>query len=141
MEECMPLKSYIFAAAYILISIFTGEWHPFTRVPMYSSFPNYGYAFYLADSTGQPAFFHKYDSGFISHVYVSIAQNLHIKNGFQMETRDELTQIGKGMLEEMLRSDKNKFPKGVITLHRVAFAFEGDTIAKHDVILYSTINE
>ena len=135
------MKSYALAIVYILISLFVGECHPFTRVPMYNSFPNYAYAFYLADSTDKPAFFYKYISSDLSHQYFSIAQRLNIRNGHQVETSEELTRIGKIMMENIINNDSKNFPKGRMELRRVAFAFEGDSIVKKDLILYTASND
>lgn len=143
MKNNLILNKFSIAIGYFSISLFVGEWHPFTQVPMYNSFPNYAYAFYLADSTHRPLISlpGKYNSGFISHQYSSIAESKNIFHGQCAETKEQNQLIGKVILDAFLNDPQKELPEGEIELHRISFVFVNDHIVKNDLILYRAINE
>jgi hypothetical protein len=49
--RAIPIKLLLVVTA---ISLIVGQFHPFSRFPMYSSFPPTAELYYLADETGKP---------------------------------------------------------------------------------------
>lgn len=117
-------------AVYCTISLTVGEWHPFSQFPMYNSFPNWSYAFYLADESGEmvpswDAF--EVDAGHLAHQFYGICQHHGIAYGHGMETEEELRFIGDKMLESVDGKYRLAYDSE-LRLFRRHFLFEGDTL-------------
>jgi hypothetical protein len=98
---------------YLGLCLWIGEVHPFTLVPMYNSFPNYGYAFYITDEHNKVLPIKKYfsyQSGNLGHYYNAMAQ---------------------------LAEKCYKLPSAeAIVLHRACFTLVNDSIEQHDVVMH-----
>jgi hypothetical protein len=133
------IKYKIIAVAilYMTGSLLIGEIHPFSCFPMYSSFPNWSYAFYLADKNNKliPAEEFHTTGGYIGHSYYAVCSSKKILYGNAMESKEELQSIGKEMMNLILL--KNKSAKySNIALHRIYFYYQNDTIKQQNKIIY-----
>jgi hypothetical protein len=121
--------------AYCAISLAIGEWHPFSKFPMYSSFPNWSYAFYLSDEAEEmipwwSAF--QVDAVHMAHRFYGICQHNGIAYGHGMESAVELRFIGNEMLKSVQDGYQLPYEKE-LNLYRRHFFVEGDSIIHVDI--------
>lgn len=92
---------------YIIVSWVVGEVHPFSRFPMYDSFPNWSYIFYIKtqDDKVLSPFVFGTQSGYIAHMYYSACQQKGIMYGNGMESADEMKLVADEILANLLQSD------------------------------------
>jgi hypothetical protein len=133
------IKYKIIAVAilYMSCSLLIGEIHPFSCFPMYSSFPNWSYAFYLADKNNKliPAEEFQTTGGKMGHMFYAICESKKIDYGNGIESDTELRTIGKEMMDLIAVNTKpTKYSK--VTLHRIYFYYQNDTIKKQNKIIY-----
>lgn len=133
------IKYKIIAVAilYMTCSLLIGEIHPFSCFPMYSSFPNWSYAFYLADKNDKliPAEEFHTNGGKMGHTFYSICSSKKILYGNGMESDKELQTIGKEMMNLIVLNNKTaKYSN--IALHRIYFYYQHDTIKKQNKIIH-----
>ncbi len=128
---------------YLAASLLIGEQHPFTLVPMYNSFQNYAYSFYLSDSTGTLIPFTRHfdcHNDYLSHIYGSVCDKNNIRHGNQIETDEQLKLIGKSMMEELNKHQRSLLPTGIIQLHRVCYFAQGGSMKENDKMMYEQTN-
>lgn len=135
------IKYKIIAVAvfYMFFSLLLGETHPFSCFPMYSSFPNWSYAFYLADENDKliPSEELNTTGGKMGHTFYSICESKKIIYGDGRESKIELQTIGKEMMDLILLNNKiSTIKHSKIAIHRIYFYYEKDTIKKINQILY-----
>lgn len=133
------IKYLYLAAAYVVLSLIIGEVHPFTTVPMYNSFPNWAYSFYISDTSGKLIPIGNYyscDYDYLSHLYSTLCQENHIEMGNEVEKADELTFIGNKMFDGLSGYRKKTLPQGKIQLHRVCYSYKNNAINKADIVIY-----
>ena len=130
------LRTYSAALCFAFGAFLFGEFYPFTKFPMYSSFPNYSYVFYLTDEHGAFVPLNKYHSfgGAFSHVFFSTANDLEIQNGYGKESKLELYRIGKKMMHYLELESGQKIRN--IQIHRIHFFHWKNKIVKLDRVLY-----
>lgn len=136
------LKNLWLGLSYVMLSLTIGENHPFTLVPMYNNFPNYAYSYYLSDGRGTLlplAGYFKYDIGNLSHNFNAICQDKNIPHGFQMETEEQLREVGEAMISQVMEHRFARLPGDTLQLHRICYFMQGDTIAQKDVVMYETV--
>ena len=119
-------------------SLLLAEQYPFTRFPMYNSFPNYSYVFYLSDVKNHPIPLSEVAmvGGELAHHYFAIANAHGFSNGNNLETRQHLQQIGKEMAR-MIRQKKPNFTKKFL-IHRLYFFKQNNQLKKQDRVIYTT---
>lgn len=107
-----------------------GETHPFSRYPMYSSFPNWSYVFYITDEHDKIIPFEKINihGAEVSHLYYLISEDLQILCGDFQESEEDLDIIGRKMLE-VIKAQKG-FDYPTIKLYRDGFYLENDSIKR-----------
>jgi hypothetical protein len=129
-------KHSFLGISYVILSLIIGENHPFSREPMYNSFPNLAIAFYLTDSTGHILPVKKYfgyNTDAITHNYHSIEETMGYPGN---ETKVILNQIGVKMWGQIR---PHAYPSTIthgITLYRISYFLSKDTICQNDQILY-----
>jgi hypothetical protein len=124
---------------YLGLCLWIGEVHPFTLVPMYNSFPNYGYAFYITDEHNKVLPIKKYfsyQSGNLGHYYNAVASSHGFATGFEMESAAELAIIGQEMMAQLAEKCYKLPPTEAIVLHRACFTLVNDSIEQHDVAMH-----
>lgn len=125
------------AILYMCSSLLIGEIHPFSCFPMYSSFPNWSYAFYLTDKNDKliPAKEFHTNGGKMGHIFYSICESKKTIYGNGMESDKELQTIGKEMMNLIVLNNKSaKYSN--IALHRIYFYYQNDTIKQQNKIIY-----
>jgi hypothetical protein len=124
---------------YLGLCLWIGEVHPFTLVPMYNNFPNYGYAFYITDEVNHvipiKSYF-RYESGGLGHYYNAMANKYKFSTGFEIESPEELSIIGKEMLTQLADKCYQSPPAKAIVLHRVCYTFVNDSLEQHHVAMH-----
>jgi hypothetical protein len=135
-------RLYYIAICYLLISLLVGEFNPFTRVPMYNSFPNYAYTFYITDAYGKNlcATNEHLNSGNLSHIYCSIVSKYNLFYGFRKETKQEMNLVAGEMFNNFKNDSKVKLPKGLIFLRRISFSIENEKLCKQNDLIYTFKN-
>lgn len=130
-------KMMSIAILYMSCSLLIGEIHPFSRFPMYNSFPNWSYAFYLADENGKliPAKEFNTIGTNIGHTFYSISESEKIDYGNGIESNAELQTIGKKMMDLIMLNNKSTKQHKVV-LHRIYFYYQNDTINQQNKIIY-----
>jgi hypothetical protein len=104
---------------------------------MYSSFPNWSYAFYLADKNNKliPAKEFHTTGGYIGHSYYAVCESKKINYGNGVESNKELQTIGKKMMDLIMLNNNSKL-HGKVALHRIYFFYQNDTIKQQNKIIY-----
>ena len=132
-------KFIAIALFYMFFSLIIGETHPFSCFPMYSSFPNWSYAFYLADENDKliPAEQFQTTGGKMGHTFYSICESKKTIYGEGKESKIELQTIGKEMMDLILLNNKiSTINHSKIALHRIYFYYQKDTIRKINQVIY-----
>jgi hypothetical protein len=128
---------------YVLLSLFIGECHPFSRVSMYDSFPDKSYTFYLSDNNGQqiPLKKHyRFSTGDLTHFYNAYCETHHISREMNGATVAQLQEIGAAMLAELKEREFLLPVADSIQLHAVYFLLKADSIYTHDILMYAAPN-
>lgn len=111
-EEIKKYKLYFLI---IGLTVFIGEFFPFSHYPMYNHFPNWAYSFYMTDQNGQ--LLNKkvmpLSAGSFSHIYTAACKQAQIKYGDELESPEDLQKIGQFMMEQVL--DEELLRKSAIT--------------------------
>lgn len=130
------MKRAVLFLSYVIVSWFSGkEFHPFSRYPMYDSFPNYSYSFYVADSSGKLIPYRtnfKTQANEMGHMYSEICEGQHIAHGMGRETPSQLNAVGCEMLTFLKKARKETLRKNTISIHRVYYSFKNGVIVKED---------
>ena len=129
-------KYSLFCVSYVILSLIIGESHPFSREPMYNSFPNLSVAFYLSDSSGHllpVKKYFRYNTDAITHNYHSIEESIGYP---QKESKSLLNEIGQKMWAQIRPHAYPATDTHGITIHRASYFLSKDTICQNDQILY-----
>ena len=132
---------------YIVATVVIGkEFHPFSRFPMYSTFPNYSYSFYLHNERGELVPFTKYfsakKSGNVSHQYFSFFDFKGYNSGFGTEDSIQLNEAGKELMHEIVISHRLRaFDFDSLLLFRRCYYLQKGTICYNDKLLYEQVAE
>jgi hypothetical protein len=129
------MKGVFLFALYVGLSLMLDEFHPFSRFPMYDSFPNYAYSFYIADSKDELVPFRedfRTQANEISHMYCEICDEHKFARGFGQETEQQLNIVGQELLTYILHARKKPLTMDSLSIHRVYYQFEEGKIITHD---------
>lgn len=112
-----------------------GETHPFSRYPMYSSFPNWSYVFYITDKEDNIIPFEQINihGAEVSHLYYLLSEDLQILCGDFQESEEDLDRLGTRMIE-ILKVQKG-FDYPYLKLYRGGFYLENDSIIRTDQLM------
>lgn len=143
--DCVKkLKFMGVASLYIILSICFGEWHPFSKFPMYSSLPNWSYSFYITSLNNKliPTVAFHTNSGELGHMYGGICEKYKIAYGDGAETKEQLKFIGESLFKTIANDPRNKvLVKNGIIIHRIYFFFSKGTVHSVDDIMYEYTNQ
>lgn len=138
------MSKYLLLISYVVISLLIGkEFHPFSTFPMYSSFPNYGYVFFLKNEKQQIVNFDRNfseakNAGYVAHTFYSFCGSHHYSCGFGKEEPTHLKEAGKALLE-MIVKDENTAALGCdsLLLYRRFYHLENEQLIYQDDLLYA----
>ncbi len=137
------MSKYLLLIFYVLISILIGkEFHPFSTFPMYNSFPNYGYVFFLKNEKGEIVTFGRNfskskNAGYIAHTFYSLCEHYGFNYGFGKENSEDLKKAGKEMLEMILyNEDEERFNFDSLKLYRRFYFLENKKLKYRDDLMY-----
>lgn len=136
------LASVYLFFVFIISSWLIGEQHPFSRYPMYNSFPNYAYIFVLENKQNEHLPLIKYsrlNSAEISHLYFSaLKKNQILEYGMGVEDDfvDRLN-IGEEMFEQ-IKWKETKDSLSCLKLSRIFLKIESGKLLKQEKTLYES---
>lgn len=133
-------KGYLPGLMYVVLCLLVGENHPFSLVPMYDSFPDQSYSFYLSNEQNKilpvESYF-TYRAEDIAHNYYAIYDHLSGN-----ETDSMLHETGQAMWQRLLPNIKpTAHLADTVYLHRVTYYLHDDTINSSDEILYAGVTK
>src|SRR5690554_5406096 len=85
----------------VFLTFLVREWYPFSFYPMYNEFPNWSYTFYLEDENQEHIRIDDLDHGSLSHLFYAEANNIKIHYGNNIESKEELEQVGEKIIENI----------------------------------------
>ena len=133
------LRNTSFGLGYLLLCLLIGEVHPFSLLPMYNSFPNWAYAFYVSDKQDNLLPNNKYfaiPAMDLAHNYYAICEDQKINTGYEMETKEELNKAGEIMMQKLLAKHSASLTADTLQLHRICYSFQGGCVVTHNTIMY-----
>jgi hypothetical protein len=140
------MSRYFLLVFYVAVSLLLSkEFHPFARFPMYSSFPNYSYAFYLKDESGNLLPFRKgfkepKDAGHVAHQYNAFFEYHQYNSGFGEEDTVHLKEAGKELMGRILQGENAaKLNFKTVSLYRRFYHLQNDSIIYRDDLLYEQV--
>ncbi len=105
------MKAYILLLLYIISSLLIRkEFHPFSLFPMYNSFINYGYVFFVKNEQGDILPFYKKfsagkNAGYTAHAFGAFCHYHGYSFGFGKEDSVLLKQAGRELTDMLLRNE------------------------------------
>jgi hypothetical protein len=137
------MRKYFLLIFYVVISLLIGkDFHPFSMFPMYNSFPNYSYVFYLKNEKDSmvpffPNFLRGKNAGALAHQYGSFFSYHHYVAGFGQENRSNLNEAGKDLMETLLQGEpRAKFGFDTLFLYKRYYHLDHDSINYRDDLIY-----
>ena len=137
------LNLYYLFIGYLVISLSIGvEFHPFSRFPMYSSFPNSAYVFFLKNENDSIVPFHKYfspakNTGYVAHIFYSYFKYHGYSNVNDYDNPVYLRSAGKEIVR-MIVNGENLSKSGFdsLKLYRRNYYLQNDVIQYRDKMMY-----
>lgn len=136
------MKKYFLFGAYLLLSLVIGEFHPLSRFPMYNSFPNYAYVFYLNDEKAQLVPYLKYfdfskNASYVAFDFYSFFNYNNYPLGYGNENPIHLKKAGES-LTNMILEQKGALPYDFDTLkiYRRNYFIKDNHIQYNDHMMY-----
>lgn len=131
---------------YIFLGLTIGEFHPFSKFPMYNNLPKWSYVFYYTDVKEKliPANKFQNTGNGIGHIFYAVCENMKIQFGNNKETKLELYEIGENMTKVLIGNKINLFDSiQDVKLYRLnMFVNDSDSIIIDTVLMYQTkLNE
>jgi hypothetical protein len=137
------MRKYILLIGYIIISLIAAnEFHPFSKFPMYNSFPNWGYVFHLKNENDEsvyysPNFSHNKNAGYIAHTYYSFFNHHNYYCGSGKEEPAHLKEAGRELMNMILKDeDVSKFHFDSLILYRRFYYLENEQLTYKDDLMY-----
>lgn len=139
------MKNYALLLFYVAASLLIGkEFHPFSRFPMYNSFPNWSYVFYLKNERGEMVCYRrdladgdKKNAGGVAHMFYSLFDYKGYKYGDGKEDTAQLHSAGKELMATILKGeDTNRFKFDTLKLYKRYYHLEKEQIVYRDDLMY-----
>jgi hypothetical protein len=138
-----PLNNYSIFIAYVLICLVIGtEFHPFSNFPMYSSFPNSAYVFFLKNEQDKIVPLHQYfnqakNTGYLAHIFYSSFKYHRYVNASDYDNPVYLKTAGKEMMHVILKDENTTaLDFDSLKLYRRNYYLKSDSIKYQDVLIY-----
>jgi hypothetical protein len=135
------LISFIVVLIYLVGVILFGEVHPFSKFPMYNSFANWSYVFYVTDVNDSliPCYKLNTTCGKLGHNFYAICSKKNIRYGDGLESNLELKKIGFEMMQLLLNKPENSLrKKEKLKLWRTIFYYKNDSILHKNQLIYES---
>jgi hypothetical protein len=128
---------------YVVLSWVIGEHHPFSRIPMYHSFPNYAYTFNILDNENQMIplkEISKMGAAEISHLYFSAINNSDIiYYGSGIEDSLDMESIGEEVFNNIVWKENIDLNEKCFKLERIYLSInESNELVTKSKILYES---
>lgn len=135
------MKKYFLFGAYLLLSLAIGEFHPFSQFPMYNSFPNYAYAFYLSNEKKEIVPYRKLhfnkNAGYVAHTFYSFCEQHHYNYGYNREEPEHLKVAGKELMDMILKQEDVRYLDcDTLKLYKRAYFLKDNRIQYTDQLMY-----
>ncbi len=134
-------STFIIALIYLIGVLIFGEAHPFSKFPMYSSFVNWSYVFYITDANDMliPCKVLNTSGENLGHNFYSICQEKKVAYGDGMESNSDLKKVGFEIMQMVLKKPENsKRLKEKIKLWRTYYFFKNDSIIHINQMIYES---
>lgn len=125
---------------YIVLSLLLGEEHPFSRYPMYNSFPNTASVYFLKDKKGHTLALQKYfnlKAEELGHLPPDIAANQNISYDSLHNTTEGRKILGARLLHHVMQRALPALPFDTLQVWRKEYTYNGKAIQPHELLLYA----
>jgi hypothetical protein len=128
---------------FVILSWIIGEQHPFSRIPMYHSFPNYAYVFSLSDKNDRLIPLQNVSplgAAELSHLYYTSLYNHEILYGYAREDSFNLEIIGADMINNTPWINPNFLADSCFYLNRQYFFVSDKGFKVINKVIYDSCN-
>lgn len=132
-------STFIISLIYLIGVFVFGEEHPFSKYPMYSSFANWAYVFYITDQNDSliPCKVLHTSGGNLGHNFYSICQERKVAYGDGMESNSDLKKVGFEMMQLLSNKPQNsQIRSKKLKLWRIYYYFKNDSIIHKNQLIY-----
>ena len=132
-------KTIVIIFIYLIGLMIFGEVHPFSEFPMYNSFANWSYAFYITDDNDSLIPCRKLNTRGVNlgHSFYEICNERNIDYGDGLESIDDLNKVGFEMMRIVLNNPENKNIKK-LKLWRTYYYYKNDSIIHKKLLIYES---
>ena len=137
------MRKYFLLVFYVVVSLLIGrEFHPFSLFPMYNSFPNYSYAFFLKNEKGELVpfrsnFSRAKNAGGVAHQYASFFNFHHYEDGFSAEDSAHVKEAGQALMASILQGENiSHFSFDTLRLYRRDYHLNNNQINYQDDLIH-----
>jgi hypothetical protein len=136
------MKKYLLFSLYLSLSLLIGEFHPFSQFPMYNSFPNYAYAFYVSNENEQLVpysknFHFNKNAGHLAHIFYATFSHYNYPYGYNQEDSTHLKVVGKELIERLLSQENtDNYHFDTLILYKRCYFLREEQIHYTDQIMY-----
>ena len=140
------MKNYALLLFYLVASLLIGkEFHPFSLFPMYNSFPNWSYVFYLKNEKNEMVCYRKdlahgeiKNAGTVAHAFYSFFNFHNYRYGSGKEDTLQFNAAGKKLLTMIIAGeDFTHFKYDSLKLYRRYYHLEKEQIVYRDDLMYA----
>lgn len=142
------MKNYALLLFYVAASLLIGkEFHPFSRFPMYNSFPNWSYVFYLKNEKDEMVFYRKEftrgkqkNAGAVAHAFYSSFNFHNYRYGYGKEDNLQLSATGKELMAMILAGEDTTHLKyDSLKLYRRFYYLQNEQLTYRDDMIYEQV--
>lgn len=138
------MRKYFLFAAYVFLALLVRqEFHPFSRFPMYNSFPNWGYVFFLKNERGETVPYEKHFSinkraGYVAHTFYTLFSHHGFYYSDGKEKPEHMEAGGKELLNMIVKDEPTgSFNFDSLGLYRRFYFLQEDTLTFRDDLMYA----
>ena len=138
------MSKYLLLISYVVTSLLVGkEFHPFSTFPMYNSFPNYGYVFFLKNEKNQEVTYGKNfssskNAGYVAHTFYSFCNIHNYAFGNGKEESAHLQEAGEALMNMIVKDENTAaLPFDTLKLYRRYYFLENDQLNYNDDLMYA----
>jgi len=126
----------------LLVLLIRREFHPFSRFPMYDSFPNWGYVFYVLNERNEIVPYKKRfsinkDAGNVAHNFYIYSNQHKLDCGYGIESPEHLHDAGREMMAMIIKNEPvAEMDFDTLRLYRRYYFLENNAIKYKDDLMY-----